>query len=83
MFHEIFFGRKYLFHLFVVVVYYTFLQEKRHSNVASQKLCGRVVALKIPGKLTCGSSLCNVEGCKTEILMELDYSREIYLKKLN
>ena len=27
VFHEIFFGRKYLFHCFVVKVYYTFLQE--------------------------------------------------------
>ena len=33
-----------------------------------QKLCRGAVALKIPRKLTCGSSFCNVVGCKTEIL---------------
>ena len=48
-----------------------------------QKLCRGAVALKIPRKLTCGSSFCNVVGCKTEILMELGYTNEIYLKCCN
>ena len=37
----------------------------------AQKLCGRVVVLIIPRKLTRGSSFCNVGGCKTQISMEL------------
>ena len=32
--------------------------------------------------VTCGSSFCNVESCKTQISMELGYSREFYLKSL-
>ena len=52
------------------------------KNVAAKNLCRGPVALKIPRKLTCGSSLCNVVGCKTQILMKLGYNREIYLKFL-
>ena len=37
-----------MFHFFVVVVYYTFLQELLHSNRAAQKLCRIVVVLAIP-----------------------------------
>ena len=47
-----------------------------------KKLCGQVVALKIPRKLTCGSCFYNVVGCKTQILMELGDTREIYMKSL-
>ena len=36
----------------------------KSKNVAAKKLCVGVVALEIPGKLTCGSSFCNVVGCK-------------------
>ena len=43
-----------------------------------KKLCGEAVVLEIPRKLT----FCNAVGCKTEILMELRYTREIYLKCL-
>ena len=80
VFSEIFFGRKSLFHFLVAVVYYTSLQEYLHSNAAAKKLGGGVVALKIPRKLTCGSSFCNALGSKTQILMEIGYTREIYLK---
>ena len=38
-----------------------------YSNVAAQKLYGRVVVLEIPTKLTCASSFCNNGGCKTRI----------------
>ena len=54
--YEIVFGRKFLFHFFVVVVYYFC------KTVGAQKLCGGVVALKIPRKLSCGSSFCNILG---------------------
>ena len=67
VFYEIFLGRQALFHFFKIKVYYTFLQEQLHSNVAAQKLCGSVVVLKIPRKLTCGSSFCNDGSCKTRI----------------
>ena len=50
----------------------------KSENVAAKKLCGEGVALEIPRKLT----FCNVGGCKTEVLMELCYTREIYLKFL-
>ena len=43
-----------MLHLFEVVVYYTFLLELLHNNAAAQKLCGRVAALKILRKVTCG-----------------------------
>ena len=52
------------------------------KNVAAKTLCGGAVALKIPRKLTCGSSFCNVVGCKTQILMKLGYTRGIYVKFL-
>ena len=48
--------------------------------LAAQKLCGRVVVLEMPKKLTCNSSFCSVGGCKTQISLELDSAREIYLK---
>ena len=66
---------------FLVVVYYTFLKEKLHSNVAAQKLCCGVVALQIPKKLAAVLFI-HVLSCKTEILIELGYTREIYLKSL-
>ena len=43
----------------------------KSKNVAAKKLCGGVVALKIPRKLCCDSWFCNVVGCKTQILIEL------------
>ena len=54
----------------------------KSKNVAVKILCGGVVALEIPRKLTCGSSFCNVVGFNTQISMELGYNREIYLKSL-
>ena len=39
----------------------------KSKNVAAKKLCGEVVALKIPRKLTCDSWFCNAGGCKTQI----------------
>ena len=65
--YEIFLGRKDLFRFFNIKVYYIFLQQYLHSNVAAQRLFGRVVVLKIPGKLTCGSYFCKDGGCKTRI----------------
>ena len=53
-----------------------------HSNEAAQKLCGTVVVLEVHRKLTCSISFSNVGGCKTQILMELGYIRELYLKSL-
>ena len=37
----------------------------KSENVAIKKLCGGVVALKIPRKLTCSSSFCNAVCFKT------------------
>ena len=45
IFYKSCFVRKSLFHFFVAVVYYTFLQEQLHSSAAAQKLFGRVAAL--------------------------------------
>ena len=50
-FYEIFFGRKSLFHFFVVVDCYLFLQEWLHSDVTAHKLGHGVVPLKIPRML--------------------------------
>ena len=50
----------------------------KSENTAAKKLCGEAVALEIPRKLT----FCNAVGCKTEILMELLHTKEIYLKCL-
>ena len=50
----------------------------KSENVAAKNLGSEAVALEIPRKLT----FCNVLGPKTEILMELCYTREIYLKCL-
>ena len=83
LFYEIFFGWKSLFHFFVVVLYYTFLQEWLHSNVADRNLSGAVVVLEVQKKLTCGSSFCNAGGCKTQISMELGCNRELYLERLS
>ena len=41
----------------------------KSQNVAVKKICGGVFALKIPRKLTYGSSVCNAGGCKTQISM--------------
>ena len=46
----------------------------KSKNVATQKLCGGVVALKIPRKLTCDSWICNVVGCKTQASIGLGCS---------
>ena len=43
----------------------------KSKNVAAKKLCGGLVALKIPRKLSCDSRFCNVVGCKTQIWIEL------------
>ena len=67
VFYEIFSSRKALFDFFKIKVHYDSLQEQLHSNVAAQKLCGRVAVLKIPRKLTCSSSFCNGGGCKTRV----------------
>ena len=74
----IFFGRKSLFHFFVVVVSCNFLLEQLHSNVATQKLRGRVVVLKISRKLTCDIFFIMLEVVRL-MLMKLGYTRKIYL----
>ena len=51
-------------------------------QVTALKLCGTVVVLEVHGKLTCGSSFCNVGDCQTQISMELSHTRELYLKRL-
>ena len=56
--------------LFVVVVYYTFLQEQFRSNVATQKLCGTVIVLEIHRKLTCYSSLREFIGLRQGALLQ-------------
>ena len=43
----------------------------KSKNVAAKKLCGGVVALKIPRKPTCDGRFCDVAGCKTQISIEL------------
>ena len=48
----------------------------KSKNVSAKKLCGGVVALKIPRNLTCDSWICNVVGCKTQISIELGCSPE-------
>ena len=50
----------------------------KSENVAAKELCGEALALEIPRKLT----FFNVIGCKNETLIELRYTREIYLKCL-
>ena len=51
IFMKSFFGWKSLFHFFVVVYYYLFLQEWLHSDVTAHKLGRGVVPLKIPRML--------------------------------
>ena len=46
----------------------------RSKNVVAKQLCGGVVALKVPRKLTCYSWFCNVLGCKTQISIVLGCS---------
>ena len=51
----------------------------KSKNAVAKKLCGRVVALKIGScskKLTCNGWFCNLEGCKTQISIELGCSPE-------
>ena len=71
VFYQVFFVWKSLFHFFVVVVYYNFLQEQLHSNVAAKKICGTVVVLEIHRKLTCGSSLPQLTGLHQGDLLEM------------
>ena len=54
----------------------------KSKNVAAKKLCGGVVALKIPRKLTCDGWFCNVVGCKTQISIELGCSPERFTWKV-
>ena len=53
-----------------------------NSNVAAQKICGRVAVLKIHRKLTCRSSFYNDEGYKTEISFKIGPVREICLSTI-
>ena len=46
----------------------------KSKNEVAKKLCGRLVALKIPRKLTCDSWFCNTGGCTTQISIELGCS---------
>ena len=46
----------------------------KSKNVVAKKLCGGVVALKVPRKLTCYSWFCNAVGCKTKISVVLGCS---------
>ena len=48
----------------------------KSKNEAAKKLCGGIVALKIPRKLTFDGWYCNVVGCKTQISVELGCSPE-------
>ena len=43
----------------------------KSKNEAAKKLCGRLLALEIPRKLTC---FCNTGGCTTQISIELGCS---------
>ena len=54
----------------------------KSKNVSAKKLCGGVVALKIPRNLTCDSWICNVVGCKTQISIELGCSPERFTWKV-
>ena len=45
------------------------------NNVAAQKKLRVVVVLEIHRKLTCGSTFCNVAGCKTQIYLRLLLSK--------
>ena len=54
----------------------------KSKNTAAKKLCGRVVALKIPRKLTCHGWFCNVGGCKTQISIELGCNPERFTWKV-
>ena len=54
----------------------------KSKNAATKKLCGGVVALTIPRKLTCNSWFCNVVGCKTQISIELGCSPERFTWKV-
>ena len=65
-----------------VFYYYFFLVENPCFTFCSSSCYGRLVARKIPRKLICSNSLCNIGRCKSQILMELGYTREIYLKGL-
>ena len=50
----------------------------KSKNAVAKKLCGKVVALKIGScsKKLCNGWFCNLEGCKTQISIELGCSPE-------
>ena len=54
----------------------------KSKDVAAKKLCGGVVALKTPRKLTCDGRFCNVAGCKTQISIELGSNPERFTWKV-
>ena len=62
VFHEMLWKKSFLVY---PCLYFSF-QEQLRSDTAAQNLCGRVVVLQIPKKLTCGSFFCN-DGCKTPL----------------
>ena len=51
------------------------------KSLADKKLCGGVVAPKVPIKLICYSRFCIVVGCKTQISVVLDNSPGDLLEK--
>ena len=61
-------------------VFFSWFQTSK--NVAAQRLCCGVVAVKIPRKLTCDGWFCNVVGCKTQISIELGCSPERFTWKV-
>ena len=68
-------------HFFVVAVFENFLQEYFHSSATTPKKWGAVAVLDIHRSLTCGSSFCNVGGCKSQIYLKI-LRRKIFQSQL-
>ena len=64
---------------FLIVTSNNFITKSK--NVVAKRLCDRLVAIKIPRKLTCNSRFCNVVGCKTQISIELGSSPGRFILK--
>ena len=59
-----------------------YLHKITSQQCSRPKIMWEVVVLEVHRKLTCGSSFCNDGDWKTQISMELGYTRELYLKSL-
>ena len=55
---------------------------RKSKSVAAKKLCGGVVTVKIPRKLTYGSWFCKVVGCKTQVSIVLGCSPKRFTWKV-